>query len=65
MNVDEVKSVIKSFPEEDYVQLRRWFSEKDWQKWDKQIEMDSLSGKLDFLTKEALDEKNEGKLKAL
>ncbi|MFQ5751422.1 MAG: hypothetical protein ACE5HI_05440 [bacterium] len=65
VKVDEIKSAIESLPEDDYVQLRQWFSEKDWQKWDKQIEEDSQSGKLDFLIKEARDEKESGELKDL
>jgi len=63
--VDKIKEAIEELPEEEYVQLRQWFSEKDWQKWDKQIEANSESGKLDFLIKEALDEKAKGKLKGL
>jgi hypothetical protein len=55
--VDEIKAAIEALPEGDYAQLRQWFSEKDWQKWDRQIEIDSDSGKLDFLIKEALNEK--------
>lgn len=45
--------------------MRKWFSEKDWEKWDRQIEADSGTGKLDFLIKEAFDEKMKGKLKEL
>ena len=60
--INELKEVIESLPEDDYAKLRQWFSEKDWQKWDKQIEKDSESGKLDFLTQEALDQKKKGKL---
>lgn len=65
VKVDEIKLAIESLPEDDYVQLRQWFSEKDWQKWDRQVEEDSQSGKLDFLIKEALDEKESGELKDL
>ena len=63
--VDEIKDAIEALPQEDYTQLRQWFSERDWQKWDKQIETDSEAGKLDFLIKEALDEKESGTLKEL
>ncbi|MGR3303546.1 MAG: hypothetical protein ACUZ8I_13715 [Candidatus Scalindua sp.] len=63
--VNEIKDAIETLPNEDYTQLRQWFSEKDWQKWDKQIETDSEAGELDFLIKEALDEKENGKLKEL
>jgi len=63
--VDKIKSAIESLPEDEYVKLRKWFSERDWKKWDKQIEEDSDSGKLDFLIKEASDQKKYGKLKKL
>lgn len=63
--VDEIKAAIEALSEEDYIQFRRWFTEKDWRRWDKEIELDSESGKLDFLIKEALNEKVEGRLKAL
>lgn len=63
--VNEIKAVIEALPEEEYVHLRQWFSERDWQKWDKQIEKDSQAGRLDFLIKEALEAKDKGKLKEL
>ena len=64
-NIAEIKAAIEVLPEGEYGQLRQWFSERDWQKWDRQIEADSESGKLDFLIKEALKEKQQGKLKEL
>ncbi len=63
--VEEIKTAIESLPEEEFIALREWFTEKDWEKWDRQIEMDSKSGKLDFLIEEALAEKRAGKLKDL
>ena len=63
--VQEIQTAIESLPREEYVRLRQWFSERDWEEWDKQIEADSEAGKLDFLIKEALDEKARGLLRAL
>lgn len=63
--VEEIEAAIESLSEEEYVRLRKWFSEKDWKKWDRQIEADSESGKLDFLIREAFDEKAKGKPKEL
>ena len=63
--IDEIKSAIESLSQEDFFQLREWFTEKDWKKWDKQIEADSEAGKLDFLIEEAFEAKRKGKLKAL
>ncbi len=64
-NVEAIKSAIEALPESDYIELRQWFNEKDWEKWDKQIEADSKSGKLDFLIAEAMKEKEKGTLKEL
>ncbi|MBN1906404.1 MAG: hypothetical protein JW927_15035 [Deltaproteobacteria bacterium] len=64
-NLDRLKYEIESLPQNDFNQLRKWFSEKDWKEWEIQIEEDSMSGRLDFLFKEALDEKNKGKLRTI
>jgi len=52
--VQEIQAAIETLPHEDYVRLRQWFSERDWENWDRQIEADSESGRLDFLIKEAI-----------
>jgi hypothetical protein len=63
--VDELKIEIEQLPEEEFTELVRWLSEKDWQRWDKEIENDSEAGKLDFLVHEALDAKAKRSLKDL
>jgi len=63
--VEEIQAAIESLPYEEYIRLRQWFSERDWEKWDRQIEANSESGKLDFLIAEALTEKAKGSLKEL
>jgi hypothetical protein len=65
VQITKIKKEIEQLPKQEYVNLRQWFAEKDWEAWDMQIEEDSNSGKLDFLAKEALQEKNNDKLKAL
>jgi hypothetical protein len=47
-------------PAEENRRFREWFLERDWSQWDKQIQADSESGKLDFLVKEAMEEKKRG-----
>jgi len=39
--VEKILCSIESLSEEEYTQLREWFSEKDWEKWDRQIDVDS------------------------
>ena len=63
--VAEIQQAILALPEADYLELRQWFSELDWEKWDGQIDRDSGRGKLDFLIAEALEAKKRGALKEL
>jgi hypothetical protein len=65
MSIDALKKAIETLPDEDYAKLRKWFSEKDWRKWDKQIAADSRAGKLDFLVRDAFEGKRKGKLRGL
>lgn len=43
-----LQAEIESLDYDQFVQLRQWFAEKDWELWDAQIEADSNAGKLDF-----------------
>ena len=61
----EIQKEIENLPENEFVKLRKWIAEKDWEKWDEKIKRDSDAGKLDFLIKEAKDEKEKGELKDL
>ena len=61
--VEALEKEIEALPQKDFEKLRKWFSEKDWEKWDKEIEADSHSGKLGFLVNEARDSKENGQLR--
>lgn len=63
--LEELEMAVASLPEEEYREFRRWFLERDWEQWDRQIEEDSKAGKLDFLVKEALEAQRTGHLKDL
>jgi hypothetical protein len=60
--LEQIKQEIVSLPEQDFAQLRDWLADLDFEPWDRQIEADAKAGKLDFLIKEALDEKKRGTL---
>ncbi len=64
-SIEEAIEFIESLPKDDFYRLRDWILERDWEKWDREIEEDSKSGKLDFLVKQALDEKKQGLLEDL
>ena len=63
--VEEIQSAIVSLSPEEYACLRQWFAERDWEQWDREIEEDAASGKLDFLIEEAVTEKDQGHLQEL
>ena len=61
-SIAEIKQAILELNEADYVELWRWFSELDWEKWDRELEEDVAAGRLDFLKEEALEAKKNGTL---
>ena len=63
--LDDIEEAVESLPEEEYGRFRMWFLELDWGKWDRQIEADSASGRLDFLLREAHEAKSSGELRDL
>jgi hypothetical protein len=52
--------VVDALSEKEYSKFRQWFLENDWEKWDRQMEGDSTSDKLNFLIQEAFDVKKSG-----
>ncbi len=65
LNIAQIQDQILSLSEADYDQLRQWFYDRDWENWDRQIEADSESGKLDFLVTDAIEAKEKGTLSKL
>lgn len=65
LKIEDIQAEIESLPEKEYTRLRLWFSERDWEKWDRKIQEDSATGKLEFLREETLEEKKRGELEEL
>lgn len=59
---NEIQMEIETLPQQEYIKLVKWFSERDWKAWDQELIKDSQSGKLDFLIEEAMNEKKNGQL---
>ena len=53
VSITEIQEAIRVLPETEYVRLRQWISDLDWERWDGQIEADAEAGRLDFLIAEA------------
>ena len=61
----QIEEEIKGLPQKDFSKLREWFLDYEYQRWDKQIEADIGSGKLDNLAQAALRDLKDNKYKAL
>ena len=60
--VAAIQQAILELPEADYSQLRRWFLELDWERWESEIEQDFHDGKLDFRVAQAAQARADGTL---
>lgn len=60
LNVPEIKQAILNLPEVEYAEIIDWLYELEEIKWDRRIEADSTSGKLDFLKAQAEAAKGNG-----
>ena len=57
--VKDIEAAISSLSPEDFSALRDWFTKVDEDRWDRQIEADARSGRLDALY-QRLQQENEG-----
>jgi hypothetical protein len=65
MSVKEVELAIAQLPPAELAELAEWFEEFLEQLWDKQIEQDVQSGRLDALLKQVEQEFEAGRCKPL
>ena len=63
--IEILEQNIAELDDDSFAKLREWFIEFDQARWDKQLEADSNSGKLDFLINSALAEHQAGKTRDL
>jgi hypothetical protein len=63
--LEELEKRIRKLAPEELAKFRAWFIEFDHALWDRQIQSDSKSGKLDRLVNEALADYKAGKAKKI
>ena len=63
--VERIEKEVKQMTREELAGFRDWFIKFDSDVWDRQIEMDIKSGKLDDLARKAIEEHKTGKTKEL
>ena len=59
--VKDLENAVTQLEPDQYVVFRKWFEEYESDLWDKQIEADARSGKLDEFAQEAVAEFEAGK----
>jgi hypothetical protein len=59
----EIEDAIERLKPDERAQVAAWLARKDAQDWDAKMDADAASGKLDFLFREAADERKAGQLK--
>jgi hypothetical protein len=65
ISIELLEKQISELDNDSFSKLREWFIEFEQLRWEKQIEADSNSGKLDFLINSALAEHKTGKTRDL
>lgn len=64
-NIKSIEKAIEALPPAELAEFRNWFAEFDAAAWDKQIEQDVLTGKLDQLAAEAFADLHAGSARQL
>jgi len=64
-NVKSIEKAVESLPASELTEFRRWFADFDAAAWDKQIEQDAASGKLEGLAAQTLDDYRSGPTREL
>ena len=59
--VQEIEQAIRSLSPEEFTEFRLWFAELDAQIWDRELENDVASGRLEALAQKALDDLRQGR----
>ena len=65
MKLEHLQLEIDALADDEFAQLRRWIADRDWERWDEQLEADAELGKLDFLFDEASHAIETGSLREL
>ena len=63
-DIKSIEKAIEALPPSELAEFRQWFAKFDALAWDKQIEYDAASGKLDQLAAEVLADFRSGSSRA-
>ena len=63
--IEELTNEVQQLSRKELAVFRAWFRKYDSDEWDREIEEDVLSGRLDTLANEAISEHEAGRTKEL
>lgn len=63
--LEQIEAAILTLPLDEFQQLRQWFFDVDYQRWDEQLEQDIADGKLEALAEEAIAEFEAGRCREI
>jgi len=58
--LEQIEKEVESLAPEELAAFRAWFAEYDWKMWDRKLEQDVATGKLDRFAVEALEDYERG-----
>lgn len=59
--VEEIERAVRELPPEELARFRAWFAEYESSVWDRKIDADVATGRLDALAEEALRDLRDGR----
>lgn len=63
--VEAIEQQIRGLSHAEFTEIREWILERDWDRWDVQIEQDVAAGKLDKLIAESQEDYQSGRSREL
>jgi hypothetical protein len=65
MTIEEIERAVSQLPPEDLARFRTWFEEFEAARFDRKIEQDAASGRLDRLAEQALADYRQGRTREI
>jgi hypothetical protein len=65
MIIEEIEKAVSQLPPDDLARFRSWFEEFEATRFDRKIEQDAASGRLDRLAEQALADYRQGRAREI
>ena len=43
--IEQLEMAVSSLPQEEYIEFRRWFLDRDWEKWDRGFQAETAASR--------------------